>query len=719
MTMETGIISRRDFIKVSALTCGGLLLSIAMPADGKSPFKGTASNAVKLNAFLRIGDDNSIHIILSKVEMGQGIWTTLPMLIAEELDCDWKKIKVEHRPSGSGDDFKEDFLMQSTGGSDSTRSEFDRYRIAGATARVMLVNVAAKRFGKSPDACSTEDGYVIAGDKRASYGELAAEAASLSVPNVKLRDPVDWKYIGKPMKRLDTPPKVTGQAIYGFDIHFPGLLTAVVAHAPVFGAKVRSFDPSKTMAVKGVREVVEIPSGIAVIADHYWAASNGREALAIEWDLGDNVKLNSIHQHRQYSELSKAKGVVVQQKGNVAYALEHADKKIEAEFTVPYLAHAPMEPLNCTVKVTGDKFEIWAATQSPLLHQMEASGFLGCKPEDVPFHTPLMGGSFGRRGSFESDWVMEALHIAKASGKSVKLVWSREDDIRGGYYRPFFLHRVAIGVGQGGFPAAWEHHVVGQSLFVNTPLEGLIVNNGIDYSSVDGLNGSPYFDAVPDHSVELHTTSVGVPVLAWRAVGNTHTCFVMESLIDELAFASNIDAVAYRRVLLKNHPRHLAALNLAAEKASWDKPVAAGRFRGIAVHASMGSYVSQVVELSVENKKINLHRVVCAIDCGVAVNPDGVKAQMEGGIIFGLTAALYGEITLEEGRVKQSNFNDYRMLRINEMPQIEVYIVPSNARMGGAGEPGVSPIAAAFVNALFAATGKRVRNLPVKMENLF
>ncbi|MBA4053338.1 MAG: twin-arginine translocation pathway signal protein [Marivirga sp.] len=712
-------ISRRSFIKVSALAGGGLLLSITAGAGVKYALNSTPTKAVSLNAFLRIGADNSIQIILSKVEMGQGMWTTLPMLIAEELDCDWKKIKVEHRPSGRGDDFKEEFLMQSTGGSDSTRSEFDRYRLAGASARVMLVTVAAARFGVSPEACRTENGYVIAGDKRISYGELATEAASLPVPTVKLREPADWKYIGKSVKNLDSHQKVNGQAIYGIDIHFPGLLTAVVSHAPVFGAKVKSFDPAKAMAVKGVREVVQVPSGIAVIADHYWAASNGREALTIEWDLGENININTINLPQQYAGFSKEKGLMVQHKGDVFYALQHAEKKLEAEFTVPYLAHAPMETLNCTVKVTGDEFEIWAGTQSPFSHQMEAAAFLGCKPEDVLFHTPLMGGSFGRRGSFQSDWVMEALHIAKATGKSIKLVWSREDDIKGGYYRPFYLHKVTIGIGRDGFPAAWDHHVVGQSLFVNTPLEDLIVNNGIDYSSVDGLNGSPYFDSVPDHSVELHTTTSGVPVLAWRAVGNTHTGFVMESLIDELAFLSHIDPVEYRRMLFKNHPRHLAALNLAAEKSAWNKPLPPGLFRGIAVHSSMGSYVSQVVELSIENKKLKVHRVVCAIDCGLAVNPDGVRAQMEGGIVFGLTAALYGEINLENGKVKQDNFNNYRMLRMNEAPSIEVYIVPGNERMGGAGEPGVSPIAPALINAVFAATGKRIRTLPLKTDLIF
>jgi isoquinoline 1-oxidoreductase beta subunit len=375
-----------------------------------------------------------------------------------------------------------------------------------------------------------------------------------------------------------------------------------------------------------------------------------------------------------------------------------------------------MEPLNCTVKISDDKCEIWTGTQQPLLHQEEAAAFLNLQPENVIFHTPHMGGSFGRRGSFGSDWVLEAVHIAKISGKFIKLVWTREDDIQGGGYRPVYLHYVRIGIGSDGFPMAWQHRIVGQSLFTNTPLEKYLVQNGIDYSSV--TTGAPYTDSVPDSSFELHTTTVGVPVLAWRSVGNTHTVFVIETLIDELATLASIDAVEYRRTLLRNSPRHLSALNLAAEKAEWNKPLPKGRFRGVAVCEAMGSYVSQIVELSIDNNKIRVHRVVCAIDCGVAVNPDGVRAQMEGGIIFGLTAALYGEITIEKGQVKQRNFNDYRMLRMHETPEIEVHIVSSTEKMGGAGEPGVAPIAPALANALFAATGKRIRRLPVRLDDL-
>jgi isoquinoline 1-oxidoreductase beta subunit len=708
-------INRRTFIKAGALAGGGLLISIAVPLKGLLSFKaGPAIFAP--NAFLRIGEDDSILIILSKVEMGQGIWTTLPMLLAEELDCDWKKITVQHSPPGIARDFLEPPIGRSTGGSESTVSQFDIYRQAGATARMMLVNAAAKRLGVNPEICKTGNGYVIAGDKKVSYGEVATDASKLPSPSVNLREPKDWKYIGKSQKRLDNPEKINGKAKYGIDIQFPGLLTALVAHAPVFGGKVKSFDASKANAIEGVRDIVQIPTGIAVLADNFWAAKKGREALVIEWENGENENIASKALIDEYSRLSKTKGVVIQQKGDVTTALKNSKNSIDVEFTFPFLAHAPMEPLNCTVKIDKDKCEIWTGTQSPLSHQAEVAAFLGFRPEQVLVYTPFLGGGFGRRGSFNADWIMEAVHIAKISGKFIKLVWSREDDIRGGYYRPVYTHRVHIGIGANGFPTAWQHCIVGQSLFTNTPLEKYIVQNGIDYSSV--TTGAPYSDTIPHYSFELITTTVGVPVLPWRAVGNTHTAFVMETLIDELATLANIDPLDYRRTLFKNAPRHLAVLNLAVEKAEWNKPSAKGRFKGVAVHEAMGSYVSQVVEISIDDGELHIHRVVCAIDCGLAVNPDGVHAQMEGGIVYGLTAALYGEITIEKGQVQQSNFHDYQMLRMNRMPEIEVYIVPSTEKMGGAGEPGVPPVAPALANALFAATGKRLRQLPVNRTDL-
>lgn len=709
--------NRRNFIKTTAAGMGSLFIGFSFPTKtGSLLTKTTVPDQVQLNAYLCINEDNSITIMLPKVEMGQGIWTTIPMLIAEELDCEWSQIKVESSPPSKEEDFKIPATQRMTGGSESTVSEFDPCRKAGAAARLMLIHAAANRLGIPPEKCTTQAGYVIAGKQRISYGDLAREASALPIPDdVLLKNPKDWKYIGKSQKRLDTPEKINGKALYGIDIHFPGLLTAVVAHAPVFGGKVKSFNAGKTTKIQGVRQVIEIDTGIAVIADNYWSAKLGRDALEIQWDLGENVDFDSKNLLENYRQISKTKGLTIQQKGDVTRALEKSPKKIEAEFSFPYLAHAPMEPLNCTVKLGIETCEVWTGTQSPMLHQMEIAVFLGLKPEQVLLHTPYLGGSFGRRGSFNSDWIMEAVQIAKNSGRFIKLVWSREDDIQGGYYRPVYLHHVQIGIDKNGFPAAWQHRIVGQSLFTNSPLESLIVQNGIDYSSV--TRAAPYSDAFTDFAFELHTTQVAVPVLAWRSVGATHTTFVIESLIDELATAASADPVEYRRILLKNSPRHLAALNLAADKAQWENPLLPGQFRGVAVCEAMGSYVSQVVEVSTESGQIRVHRVVCAIDCGLAVNPDGVRAQIEGGIIFGLTAALYGEITLKNGQVQQSNFHDYRILRMNEAPEIEVYIVPGNERMGGAGEPGVAPVAPALANALFAATGKRCRTLPIRLND--
>lgn len=709
-----GKIDRRKFLRISSAATGGLLISFVVPGYSQSTDSPTSPvSKFKLHPFLHIGEDNSIHITLSKVEMGQGIWTTLPMLIAEELDCDWNKIIVEHPAPGSAGDFTEPPILRSTGGSESTTSQFDNQRMAGAVARTLLIHAAAQRLGVPAPDCKTEHGFVVIGEKKISYGELAHDASLLPVPTVQLREASDWKIIGRSKKRLDTPEKINGKAIYGIDIQFPGLLTAVVAHAPVFGGKVVSFDAGKSKLIPGVRQVVEIPTGIAVIADNFWAAKKGRDALIIKWDNGAHENIDTNNLLTEYRKLATTKGVPFEQKGDCVTALKNAAKSIRATFTFPYLAHAPMEPLNCTVRISPDKCEIWAGTQSPLHHQAEVAAFLGLPVEKVEFNTPHLGGSFGRRGTFSNDWVIEAVQIAKTSGQFIKLVWTREDDIQGGYYRPVYLHEVIIGVNEKGFPVAWQHTIVGQSLFVNTPLEKYIVHNGIDYSCV--TTGRPYTDNIPDKSFELITTTVGVPVLAWRSVGNTHTAFVIETLIDDLARLAGMDPVAYRRMLLKNHPRHLAALNLAAEKATWDKPLPTGRFRGVAVHEAMGSYVAQIVEISIENKHIRVHRVVCAIDCGVAVNPDGVIAQMEGGIIFGLSAALYGEITLEKGRVQQSNFHNYRLLRMNEAHHIEVHIVPGQEKMGGAGEPGVPPIAPALANAIFSATGQRLRNLPLRL----
>ncbi|GGM90881.1 aldehyde oxidase [Dyadobacter beijingensis] len=697
-------------MQTASLATGGMLLSFFIPP--KSPGGVLRQAGFSPNALLRIDADDTIRVILHKVEMGQGIWTTLPMLIAEELDCDWSRIRVENRVI-EGPVPEESIFVLSTGGSDTTRSEFDRFRTTGAIARTMLVQAAAKRLGIAPDQCTTANGYVMAGSTKISYGALASDAAQLPVPTVKLRERSEWKLIGRSPQRLDIAEKVNGKLPYGIDIQFPGLLVAVLERCPVFGGKVKSFDASEALRVAGVRKVVPIPSGVAVVAAHSWAAIQGRKALKIEWDFNraENPEMQS--QIVQYRNETLKPGIKGQSNGDVAHAWPKAGAVHEQEFQFPYLAHAPMETLNCTVKLTAGHCEIWTATQSQSLHRQDAARILGFREEQVTLYTPAMGGSFGRRGSFGSDWVMEALHIAKASGEHIKLIWTREDDIRGGYYRPVYFHKVKIGIGTDGLPMVWEHHVAGQSLFVNTVLEKDIAPNGLDYSTLDGVNGSPYIARCPDHAVILHTTANNVPVLAWRSVGNTHTAFVMETLVDELAFRAGRDAVGYRKTLLANHPRHLAALTTAAEMAGWGQPLPTGHFRGVAVHAAMGSVVAQVMEISFLENALKVHRVTCAIACGLAVNPDGMKAQMESGIIYGLTAALYGEITLTNNGIQQSNFHDYRILRMEEAPEITVHILEDEGKMGGAGEPGVAPVAPALANAFFAATGKRVRKLPL------
>jgi isoquinoline 1-oxidoreductase subunit beta len=709
--------SRREFIRTGALVTGGLVIAFTVPGGRRlafaQPTPGTAPFVP--NAFLRVGSDDTVTVLLSHSEMGQGVWTTLPMLIAEELDADWSRMRVEHAPAAPAY-IHTAYGMQMTGGSSSTWSEFDRYRQAGALARALLVQAAAQRFGVTPADCRTENGVVIAGGKRARYGELADAAAGLAAPKtVPLKDPKDWKVIGKPTRRLDTPEKITGRATFGMDVHFDGLLTAVVARWPVFGAKVKSFDARKAKAVPGVRAVVQVPTGVAVLADHFWAAKVGRDALAVEWDLGPGATLNSVALRKEFKRLSATRGLPAARAGDTGSALKQAAKTLDAEYYVPYLAHAMMEPPNCTVRLGADKCEIWSGTQFQTMDQQLAAKITGLKPEQIEIHTTFLGGGFGRRANPTSDFVSEAVEVAKASGKPVKVVWTREDELHGGYYRPAYAHRARIGLGADGMPVAWEHTIAGQSIVAGTFFEGALVKNGIDGTSVEGVADSPYLTAIPNHRVELHSPKTPISVLWWRSVGHSHNAFVMESLIDEATHAAGIDPLEYRRKLLAKHPRHLGALNLAAEKAGWGTPLPAGRARGVAVHESFGSFVSQVAEVSVGGGRIRVHKVTCAIDCGIAVNPLMIAAQMESGIAYGLSAVLHSALHMKEGRVQETNFHDYRVLRMDEMPVVEVHIVPSKEKPGGVGEPGVPPIAPAVANAVFALTGKRLRELPLAL----
>jgi len=723
--MSAAAMKRRDFLKTGAAVGGGLLISLylpelaqaAVPARTLDKFKSAGPATFAPNAFIRIAPDDSITIIVNKSEMGQGVYTSLPMLIAEELEADWSKIKVESAPVDPAYNHPM-FGIQMTGGSTSTASEWERFRKAGATARLMLIAAAAQEWKVDSQSLHASNGNVIhaASGRQASFGSLANTAATLAPPkDVPLKDPKDFKLIGKPTRRLDTPAKLNGSAQSGLDVQIPGMMTAVIARAPVFGGKVVSLNAENAKAVAGVKDVVQVPSGVAVIATGFWPAKLGRERLEIKWDDGPNATLSTVGMREQYATLAKTPGLVARKVGDPAKALAAAAKTITAEYEVPYLAHAMMEPLNCVVDLRADRCEIWTGTQFQTVDRMAAAQTAGLKPEQVQIHTTLLGGGFGRRANPASDFVIEAVQVAKAAKVPVKVVWTREDDIRGGWYRPMWYDHMVGGIDAAGNPVAWTHTIVGQSIAAGTAFEAFIVKNGIDDTSVEGAADLLY--GIPNLQVDLHTSKVGVPVQWWRSVGHSHNGFAVEAFFDELAHAGGKDPYELRHALLANQPRMRAVLDLVAQKANWGKPLATGRARGIATHFSFESYVAQVAEVSVDKDgAVRVHRVVCAVDCGRVVNPDTVKAQMEGGIIFGLTAALKDEITLEHGRVMQRNFHDYPMLRINEAPEIDVYIVESKENPTGVGEPGVPPVAPAVANAIFAATGKRVRKLPIRLS---
>jgi len=729
-------VSRRAFLKASAAAGTGLTLGLyalddvaqqaPMPAATPAPGAPAEPAATPL-AFIRIAPDNTVTVISKHLEMGQGTYTGLPTLVAEELDASWSQIRVE----GATADAKRYANLdwggaQGTGGSSAIANSFLQYRKAGAAARAMLVAAAAEQWKVAPDSVVVKNGELThASGRKATFGQLAQAAAKQPVPqSPKLKDPASFVYIGKAAPRTDSRAKSTGTARFTQDVKLPDMLTALVAHPPRVGGHVKSFDVESIQGMPGVRYVVQIPSGVAVIGTSFWSVKRARDALRIEWDDAAGLKVSSADIMAEYKRLAGTPGTPATSTGDVAKALAGGAKTLEAAYEFPFLAHAAMEPMNCVVKLTADQCEIWNGEQFQTGDQMAVAKRLGFRPEQVVINQLFAGGSFGRRANPDSDYVLEAVSIAKAvateprgSGVPVKLVWTREDDMRGGYYRPMYYHTVKAALDADGRPLAWQQRIVGQSILAGTPFEGM-VKNGIDPTSVEGASNLPY--AIPNLLVDLHSPKVGVPVQWWRSVGSTHTAFSTETFIDELAVTAGKDPVAYRRMLLEAKPRHRGVLELAAEKAGWDQPLAPGkgsgkRARGVAVHESFDTFVAQVVEVTVNDDKFTVDRVVCAVDCGTAVNPDVIRAQMEGGIGFGLGAALYGAITLKNGEVEQSNFHDYAVLRINEMPAIEVHIVPSTERPTGVGEPGVPPIAPAVANALAAATGKRLRKLPLTL----
>jgi isoquinoline 1-oxidoreductase beta subunit len=715
--------SRRKFLKDSAALMGGLVIGFYLPMKGGRAYAADAppkpaKQIYPPNAFIRIANDDSITIVVNKSEMGQGVYTSLPMLIAEELEADWSRIRVESAPVAAVYNHT-GFGMQLTGGSSSIPSSWEQLRRVGASARILLLRAAAQQWGVPESECHAENSQVIHAKsaKKSSYGALADAAAKLPLPdNVALKSPKDFKLIGKATKRLDTPAKINGSAQFGLDVYLPGMLTVLIARSPVFGGKVKRFDAAEARKLPGVQGVYQVPTGIAVAASGFWPAKTARDLLEIEWDEGPGAALSTPKMRAEFLELAKQPGAVARKDGDTVQGFKAAHKSISAEYEVPYLAHATMEPLNVVVDLKPNHCIIWTGTQAQTMDCAMAAKTAGLKPEQVEIHTTFLGGGFGRRANPRSDFVIEAVQAAMAVGKPVKVIWTREDDMRGGYYRPMWADHIEVGIAKDGKPLAWKHTIVGQSIVADTPFEAFLTKDGIDISSVEGAATLPY--VIPNLQVELHSPKNAVPVQWWRSVGHSHTAFVVETMIDELAQLAGTDPVSYRLGILPAASRYRGVLQLAAEKAGWGKKkLPANHAYGVAVHQSFDSYVAEIAEVSLENGKIRVHRVVAAVDCGMVINPDGVRQQIEGGVVYGLSAALHGAITLENGRVMQSNFHDYAPLRFSEMPQVEVHIVESSEAPTGIGEPGTPPIAPAVANAVFTLTGKRIRRMPFDQES--
>jgi len=709
----TSTLNRRSFLQVSAAAGGGLLVGACLPS-----WTGTdlvsAAGSFEPNVWIKVNADDTVRIMLTMLEMGQGVMTSMPMLVAEELDFDWSRIKTEWAgadPKYGNPNFGG---QQLTAGSNSVRGMWKVLRESGATARVMLVQAAAQTWGVPENSCTTDKGEVIhqASGRRLKYGALVDKAAALPVPTgVTLKDPKNFKVLGNSLARLDVPEKVNGSAVFGIDVKLPGLLTAKVVRCPVFGGKVAGFNADKAKAVPGVKNVVQITNGVAVVADNYWSASRGAQALEVTWDEGPLAKLTSADILAKYRELAQQPGKVARNDGNADSTIA-SSKSFERTFEAPFLAHATMEPMNCTADVRADGCDVYVPTQGQTPSHQAAVAASGLPADKVKVHVTYMGGGFGRRG--EADFVMDAVETSKAIGKPVKVIWSREDDMQHDYYRPVSYARMWGAVDGSGKPTVFKQHIVQQSLMKRI---GGLPPNGVDFISVDGSANLPY--DIPNIRVEYTEHDPGIPFGFWRSVGASFQGFVVEAFIDEMAAAAGKDPFQFRRDLLGKSPRHKAVLELAAEKAEWGKPLAAGRARGIAVMDAFGSYLAQVTEVSVDARgAVRVHRIVCTVDTGWVINPDTIKAQMEGGIVYGLTAALRGEITIKNGRVEQRHFGDYQMLRHNEMPVIEVYIVPSTEMPGGIGEPSTALAAGSLVNAVAAATGRRIYSLPIKADQL-
>jgi isoquinoline 1-oxidoreductase beta subunit len=708
-------VSRRDFLGVTVFAASGLVLGVHLPPDARRAADAPQARPFAPNAFVRIATDGTVTVVIGYSEMGQGILTAIPMLVAEELEVDPASIRFEQAPADPAYN-NPLFGMQGTGGSTTVRASWEPMRQAGAVAREMLLAAAAARWGVARSALGVANGVVSHAPtgRTASYGSLAQAAARQPVPQtVPLKPSSAWTVLGRRVRRYDSAPKVTGRATFGLDVKLPGLLTAVIARCPVFGGRVAHYAATRALAVPGVRHVVPVPDGVAVVADDFWSAKRGRDALDLTFDEGPNAASSSETIRAHWARLAEQPGVVARTEGDAAGALASAARRIDAVYDVPYLAHATMEPMNCVAHVQPHRVEVWVPTQFQTMTKAVSAQIAGVPEAAVHIHTTMLGGGFGRR--FEVDFVTAAVTISKAVRAPVKVVYTREDDMQHDFYRPAVYNVLAAGLDAAGNPVAWTHRSVSSSIMARALPQ--MFRDGKDDSAYEGAAELPY--AIPNIRVDWVRDEPGVPVGFWRSVGNSHTAFVKESFLDEIAAATRTDPVALRRRLLTGKERLLGVLDLAAARAGWGSPLPTGRARGIAVHESFGSFVAEVAEVSVGSGGLPVvHRVVCAVDCGQIVNPLTIEAQMQSGIVYGLSAALHGAITIERGRVAQSNFHDYPPLLMGEMPQVEVHIVSSREAPGGVGEPGTPPIAPAVCNALFALTGQRIRRLPIRAEDL-
>jgi isoquinoline 1-oxidoreductase beta subunit len=699
--------SRRGFMAGSG---AALVVGFTLPSMGGRALAAT-DTAFTPNAWLRITPDNRVTVVCGSSEMGQGVLTAIPQLMAEELDADWANVRVEQAPVSQAFN-NPAFGMQATGGSTTVRGHWDVMRNAGATARAMLVAAAAEQWKVPAAECRTEAGHVMHGSKKLSYGQLAEAASKQKAPEkVALKDPKDFKILGQRKARLDTAGKTNGSAKFGIDVNLPGMLVAVMARAPLPGVKVAKVDDTAAKAVKGVKQVITLPTGVAVLATGYWAAKKGRDALKVDWDFGDKAGLDSAKVTAMLTDGASKADAVALKAGDAGIT---PAKLVEATYEAPYLAHACMEPMNCTAWVKTDGVEIWAGTQSQGPVQGILSQVASVDPGKVKVNTMMLGGGFGRR--FAPDFVIDATLLSKISGAPVKLVYTREDDMAAGFYRPASVAKFTGGLDAQGKAVLLKAGVGSPSIMAASGFMK-IPESGVDSFAMEGINDHPY--GVPNQLITYGRREPGPSVWFWRSVGHSQNSFFMEGFIDEMAHAAGKDPFEFRRALMDQQPRYKQVLEVAAEKAGWGKPLPAGVFRGIAVVQSFGSYVAEVAEVSINaDGTPKVHRVVAAVDCGMTVNPTIIERQVEGAIVYGLSAALYGRISLKDGRVEQGNFHDYPVLRHNEMPKVEVHIVKSTEKPGGIGEPGTPPVAPAVANAIFAATGKRLRSLPFDTSQL-